>query len=384
MKKYIYYFAAACFAGSLPAAAASTTQTSANEFNPAINLILNGHYSQFANKPDNYAIPGFALAEETGPGEEGFSLGESELNISGNVNDLFYASFTAALTAEETTEVEEAYIETVGLGSGITIKAGRFFSGIGYQNASHAHTWDFVDAPLVYRAMLGNQLADDGIQLRWLAPTDIYLELGVEALRGEGFPAGGAANDGKGTNTVFVHVGGDFDQSNSWQAGLSFINAEAENRETGDPAEIFTGDSNIWLLDFVWKWAPQGNRLHQNIKLQLEYFSRAEDGTYQGNIYKADQRGYYIQTIYQFTRNWRVGLRYDALNADEPSNVFAGTALDRQGHDPERWSAMFDWSYDEFSRIRVQYNLDNSSTDNDKQIYIQYIMSIGAHGAHKF
>jgi hypothetical protein len=44
------------------------------------------------------------------------------------------------------------------IGSDPTVRAGRFFSGIGYLNEQHAHTWDFVDTPLAYRAMLGNDL----------------------------------------------------------------------------------------------------------------------------------------------------------------------------------------------------------------------------------
>lgn len=373
-----------CVCAVLASPASYAAQVTSNTFNPAISVILNGTYSQFSNNPEDYAIPGFALAEETGPGEEGFSLGESELSMSANIDDLFYGSFTAALTGENEVEVEEAYIETLGLGYGLTVKAGRFYSGIGYLNQQHVHAWDFVDQPLVYKAMLGNQLGDDGVQLRWLAPTEFFLELGAEGLRGEAFPAGGAADDGKGTTTVYAHIGGDFNVSNSWQAGVSHIMARAEGRETGDPAETFTGDSDISVLDFVWKWAPDGNARQTNFKLQLEYFLRAENGDYAGNAYDADQRGYYVQAVYQFMPRWRVGVRYDALEADDPGAVFAGTQLDTQNHDPQRWSSMLDWSRTEYSRLRLQYNRDDSTPETDNQVYVQYVMSLGAHGAHRF
>ena len=364
--------------------AVAANKISSNQFNPAISMILNGTYSQFSNDPENYSISGFALAEETGPGEEGFSLGESELNISANVDDLFYGHITVALTPENSVEVEEAYIETLGLGDGLTIKGGRFFSGIGYLNQHHAHSWDFVDQPLAYKAMLGNQLSDDGVQVRWLAPTDTYLEFGIEGLRGDGFPAGNAANGGKGTMTFFTHLGGDISRSQSWSAGLSFVSAEADARETGAPAETFTGDSEMLILDIVWKWAPEGNIKQENLKLQAEYFSRNEEGIYAGNNYDASQSGYYLQAVYQFRPKWRVGLRYDALSADDPGVAFAGTALDTLGHDPERWSAMIDWSRSEFSRLRLQYNVDDSNPDQDSQFYLQYTMSLGAHGAHRY
>jgi hypothetical protein len=45
---------------------------------------------------------------------------------------------------------------------------------------------------------------------------------------------------------------------------------------------------------------------------------------------------------------------------------------------------MLDYSRSEFSRLRFQVaNLDNGQT-SDSQVMIQYIMSIGAHGAHQF
>src|SRR3546814_7619883 len=87
--------------------------------------------------------------------------------------------------------VEEAYINTLALPAGLAVKFGRFFSDIGYQNHVHAHAWDFADAPLVYRAFFGGQLGDDGVQVRWLAPTDLFVELGAEGLRGAAFPDGG-------------------------------------------------------------------------------------------------------------------------------------------------------------------------------------------------
>lgn len=359
-------------------------QNNSNSFNPEIGVILNGRYTQFDHNPENYVISGFALADETGPGEEGFSLGESELSISANIDDLFYGRITTALTTEDSVEIEEAFVETVGLDAGMTVKFGRFFSGIGYLNQKHSHTWDFVDQPLAYKAMLGNQYGDDGLQIRWLAPTDQFLELGVEAMRGENFPAGGAARNGKGSYSLFARTGGDLNNSHSWLAGLSYLDTRATDRATGDPAETFSGHSKLSMLDLVWKWAPNGNRQQTNLTVQTEYFIREEDGTYQSTPYQGRQRGYYLQGVYQFMPRWRTGLRYDRLQADDLGSGFTGTALDSQGHQPERWSAMLDFSRTEFSRLRLQFNLDKSGPQTDHQWYAQYIMSLGAHGAHGY
>ena len=45
---------------------------------------------------------------------------------------------------------------------------------------------------------------------------------------------------------------------------------------------------------------------------------------------------------------------------------------------------MLDYSNSEFSRIRLQFNRDETGLKANNQIGLQYIMSIGAHGAHEF
>ena len=145
--------------------------------------------------------------------------------MNANVDDKFSAWLTAALAIEDgeaVVEVEEAWVEATALPGGFGAKFGRFYSGIGYLNSKHAHSWDFADQPLPYQAFLAGQVADDGVQLRWLAPTDIYLELGAEALRGGAYPANGAAHDGIGSYTVFAKTGGDIGVKSSPGKGSTF------------------------------------------------------------------------------------------------------------------------------------------------------------------
>lgn len=348
------FFVTAPANAATPAANAVTpvANASSSAFNPAMSLILDGTYAGLSRDPGDYAISGFALAEETGPGEKGFSLGESELAISANVDDKFFANANIAFTPEGEVEVEQAFFQTSSLGHGLTVRGGRFFSSIGYLNEQHAHAWDFVDQPLAYRAMLGNQLREDGLQVRWVTPTDLFVELGAEVFRGDSFPAGGSANSGAGTRSVFAHVGGDVGDSNSWRAGVSYLQANARERESDGGANIFTGDSDLAIVDFVWKWAPQGNPTSRNLKVQTELFFRSEDGTFNDAVYEGDQQGGYLQLVYQFRPAWRVGVRYDLLMADTVPAELAGTVLDDERHDPTRASVMVDYAHSEFSRLR--------------------------------
>jgi hypothetical protein len=145
-----------------------------NDFNPEIGVVMVGSVQHIDASSVSAEIPGFVLGEETDLGSQGLSIGESDFVISGNVDDKFYASMTLAVTKDEGVILEEGYLQTLALGGGFNVKAGRFFSSVGYLNEKHLHTDDFSGRPLPYRAMLGNQYADDGVQLSWLLPTEVY------------------------------------------------------------------------------------------------------------------------------------------------------------------------------------------------------------------
>src|SRR5437764_13438149 len=191
-----------------PAPARSGTGT--NAFNPDIPIILQGTAARSSQNPDNFRITGFAPSGgEVAPPRRGFSLGESELFITSNIDPYFRGQLVAALTPENTLEVEEAFFQTLALGRGFTLKAGRFLSSIGYPNQIHQHAWDFQDAPLPYKAFLGGQLKQDGMQLKWVAPTDLLVELGAELSSGDQFPGNDRNKNGVGGSALLAHVGGD-------------------------------------------------------------------------------------------------------------------------------------------------------------------------------
>jgi hypothetical protein len=374
-----------------------------NAFNPALGVIFQGQAWAYDKDPDEYYIPGFPLGGEAGLAPEGFSLAETEINISANVDDKFTAWLTVPIAVEDGEvgiELEEAWVETLKLPAGLSLRMGRFFSSIGYLNSKHFHSWDFADQPLVYQAFLGGQYLDDGLQARWLAPTDFYLELSGELLRGDRYPAGGAPHSGLGSYTLAAQSGGDIGFSNSWLFGFSWLHANSDGRESGgeDDPLFFNGDSDILIADFVWKWAPNGNSRQRNFKFQAEYMWRKEDGDYalpnaalagpahlpSALPWDSDQKGWYAQAIYQPWPQWRFGGRIERLSSDTPVPIFTGSVLDPLGMNPSRYSLMADWSNSEFSRLRLQYNHDKAGTENDNQFALQYIYSIGAHGAHAF
>jgi hypothetical protein len=258
----------------------------------------------------------------------------------------------------------------------------------------------------VYQAFYGGQYQQDGVQVKWLAPTDYFLEFGAETGNGGAFPGTRLGRNGVNGTTLFAHVGGDLGDTIGWRAGLSWQDMDAEDRSyqdvdsLGNPVtNAFTGSSQTWIVDATLKWTPPGTR-RSMLKLQAEYLRRTEDGALAydvdgaalGDSYRSVQDGWYVQGVYQFNPRWRFGLRYDALDAGDTH-----IGLVRDGEllatdfplllpaSPQRITTMIDFSPSEFTRLRAQYAWDDArDAGTDRQFQLQYIYAIGAHGAHKF
>lgn len=363
--------------------------------NAGVGIILNGKYNNFSE--DEADIAGFAVGEEGERGKEGLGIDETELNFSASVDDKFRGSATIALhehEGETEVEIEEAYVATTALPAGVEVKAGRFFSELGYLNSHHAHADDFADRPLTNRVFLNGNYGDDGVQVSAVLPTPIYTEIGAGAFRGDDFPSGGADGNDIGAWTAYGRVGGDVGDKTSWRTGLSTLQANGISREAGHEGEEinFNGDSSLYIADVRAVYAPTGNNAEQEVILQGEYFIRDEDGTYEdidgatGAIdYDDSQSGWYAQSVYKFHPQWRAGVRYSQLYAGDVPAGLVGSALDDEGHDPWAATAMVDWSNSEFSRVRAQFSREEVAQDlEDNQFTLQYIMSLGAHGAHNY
>jgi hypothetical protein len=395
--------AIAVLLGFVASAHAETPVNNEAVFNPAFSLILSGTYGNLQRDP---AIPATGFAMNPNPGhDQGFSLGESELGISANIDPDFRGVATMSIGAAGGISVENGFVQSTSLGDGLNLKFGRFFSGLGYLNEQHAHAWDFVDQPLVYATLWNNQLAEDGVQLKWLAPTDIFLEIGGELGRGLDYPGTNTPKNGSSAGALFLHLGDDIGIEHSWRAGASLHQATQTIalstavpdllNTAGGVSNSFSGNSQTAGVDFVWKYAPNGNIRERYFKLQSEYFRRNENGllTYDStgakvtDSYAVIQSGWYVQSVYQFMPRWRTGLRYDRLDpgvaqvgALNANNVIANYAFN-----PARTTWMLDYSPSEFSRFRLQLAYDETRQSlPDSQCFVQYIMSLGAHGAHQY
>ena len=90
-----------------------------------------------------------------------------------------------------------------------------------------------------------------------------------------------------------------------------------------------------------------------------------------------------MQGLYQIGR-WRIGARYDILDIFTDDFKLAGESVDF-GDNPYRLTGSLEFNPTEFSRLRLQYNYDKSSReDENNEVFLQLILGVGAHGAHSF
>lgn len=394
--------------------------------------------SSLTNPNISAVLDGFYQTGDRGLGgrEEGFGLGETELAISANIDDMFYGKVTAILEShdgETEIELEEAFIQTMGLPAGLGIRAGRFLSDVGYLNNQHLHTDSFVDRPGAYRAFMGNHYFDDGVRLTYVAPTDLYWTMGVEVFKGDKMRAadmyeeheeeghdeeeheehGPREYDTVGVYSAFTKFGGDIGHSSSWQVGLSYLynangkvmvvegeeeegHADEEHDHEGHThSASYTGE-NTYIADFVYKWAPNGNYKYQHLTVSGEYFRVTDTFSFEEGDHGHEEEdhdheeshgddyfeGWYLSGVYQFSPHWSAGVRYGEVDTYE----LHGDHLDPQKLKETELSLA--WHHSHFSTVRLQYTNQKGTNfdgfEDDNIVSLQYVMTLGAHGAHQF
>lgn len=412
---------------------------------PDISLIVDASYTHQSWDEDGHTdeleLPGFVHggghdhdghSHTSLAGDDGFNFNYAELHIGASVDNYFDLSAIFHIT-EDDIEVEEAFVVTRSLPYHLQLKLGKFKSDFGYLNNKHQHNYNFYEMPLVYSAILGDHgLTEEGFQFQYVVPSEQYIMIGIEALKGEnersygneGFTLGeddhdhdeeehedhdeheeeGHDDEGHMTSiddTDFpslwiAYVKTSFDiGGGTVLAGVSMAKGDSRmNHLEDDNPHAYEGDNTLYGADLTYKYYFAADNA---ITWQSEYIYRKMDGTqyaenavsgeWQGVSMKKEQAGYYSELIYQNDKNWRTGIRYSALNQNDIT--VNGNVKDKP-EDMYVTSAMLEYNPSEFSRIRLQYNHNSSLYDEDgeknnkNEIILQFNYAIGAHGAHSF
>lgn len=396
----------------------STLGAFVQSMNPDISVIVDTYYHNDDSDEGLHntlaEMLGFGHSHSHGSGhshahlEDGFNLRHVELLFSADVDPYFRAWAIAAIS-ENSSELEEAVIQTSNLPAGLQLQAGKFKSNFGRINAQHSHEWDFVDQPLIYELTLGGHgLTEKGVQLSWLTPLPFHLLCGFEALQGENDKmfqyVGGDElpdKDGPRLGLAWIKAGPALPEPHSMQIGLFGARGHHQEAHDGNSDGTydhwFDGHSSFWGTDFVYKY--NGRREHGagNVIVQGEYFSRKKDLRVEQNDLnpalvgrdKVDrQDGYYLQAVYGFLPRWRAGLRWEEVGLTNETEFPPPTTPDADYDSSWRLAAMLDFTPSEFSRLRLQANRGVYEVEDGRedvwQVFVQWMISLGTHGAHKF
>ena len=344
--------------------------------------------------------------------DEGFNLRHLELMLASDV-DPYFKGWAIVAAGTDGAELEEAVFQTTRLPFGWQVKGGKFYSDFSRQNAKHPHEWNFADQPLIHQLLLGEHgLNEKGVQVSWLAPTDFYLTLGVEALQGENENIFAYQADGdnplpeRAGPRLFVgwaKVAPTLSGSHALQLGVFAARGVHQESHLG-----LTGEEDVdshWLsghqwmggADFVYRYTPDTKYGYRWLTLEGGYIYREKDieliahnnpvrAALVGNDLTSKQDGFYVQGAYGFAPRWRLGLRGEMVGL---TNEISKPNGEEEDYDSSyRASAMLDWTLSEFSRVRFQLNRGRYATEEgDKdatEVFLQVMVAFGAHGAHKF
>ena len=415
-----------------PAWSGTRTGAAVQSLNPDVSVIIDTFYHNDDSKEGiqhvfgEIAGFGHSHGDDNDHGhehahlEDGFNLRHLELYLSADV-DPYLKGWAIGAISEEDAELEEAVIQTTCLPGGLQLQGGKFFSNFSRINAQHSHEWDFVDPPLANQLVFGDHgLNEKGLQLSWLAPTPFQLLFGVEAFQGQNelaFQHHGEdpfdSASGPRVCLGWLKIGPNLPDSHGLELGLAGgRGVHQEEHDALDNADWFDngnvafasdGEADHWLdghttffgADAVYKYDAARQHGAGDWTLQAGYLWRRQDLALVDHILppapvgenRVDtQDGYYAQAIYGFLPRWRAGLRWDQVGLINRSELPDGVR--ETFDDSRRLSAMLDFSPSEFSRLRLQvargeYEVDDGNEDV-WQVFIQWMISLGTHGAHRF
>ena len=359
---------------------------------PNLDISLDGLFAAaYFSEPEHLNFGGHD------PNQTGFTLQNLELTLGATVDP--YARADAHIIylideeGESILEIEEAYLTTLALPHRLQMIGGQFFTRFGRTNPIHPHAWNFADQPVINNRLLGpDGLRNPGVQLSWLSPLPFYLEL-IGSIQNAG---GETAVSFLSNEEVFPKIFPDlkFEERDVRRfEDLLYMTRIKNSWTPTDTVEVVQGVSGlfgpnaggedtytkVFGFDFYGKWRPL-NAVggFPFAAVQTEVMWRRYETSEDPNDNLLD-RGVYLQGLWGFTRRWVAGARVDYVNGGDDADPLR----DRRW----RLSPNLTFYPSEFSKWRLQYNVDRAEHLDDKPlhaVFLQFEFLIGSHGAHQF
>ncbi len=353
------------------------------------------------------------------PRKRGFTLQNVELSLSGTVDRHFrgeahLVTFLDPYDGETVVELEEAFVDTLTLPHGLSVRAGTFFTGFGRHNAQHPHQWDWLDRPIVLSRLFGpDGLRGPGARVGWHLPVDFCseLQLGVHNGNGETMTSFLASDEFYGERPVggrffadrevraLNDVLGTLRFANEWTMGGDACGLGA-SLLAGPNATGPDGDTVIWGVDASWE-RPGTEAAPGWWRVQAEFLARAfraaaqtdENGPGVGDDVPLPgamlrDHGGWLQVVRGFDEHWSLGLRGEWAGGrgdsyDQANDTF-GRAADPFRSDRFRLSPVLGYRTGEGARLRLQYSWDDADwlADEVHSVWFGFEVMLGGRGSH--
>lgn len=353
--------------------------------NPNIAVILNaGGAAYGVARP---SAPGSDAGDEplrTGGHDldhSGFTLQQVELALGASADP--YLRFDGNIVFKEGVEVEEAYATTLNLPLNLQARGGAFYSHLGRQNEQHPHQWAFINQPLAYGQMLGED-GHHGIggEVSWLSPLPWALLVIASAQDSSGACCSISYSPNEepvpvddALDLVYTGAVEQFFPITDDLSVLWGLSAQA------GPARYLdaSGRAELWGTDVLVRYKPgasEGSRWF--VDVQAEALVRTRHAPNRALV--VDDGGY-LHLLWYPSWQYAAGVRYDLAEQrldEDPANPGLGPVN-------QRGALLLQWAPSHFSRLRFAAEAGTrGQRDLLWGVMAALEISIGAHGAHAF
>ena len=307
--------------------------------------------------------------------KNGFFIREVEFGFSGAVDQLFNATFLAAMHNENGAffaELHELYIELPYLPYNLYAKVGRFFVDVGKINGTHRHDWNFTVAPLVHNNLFDAEgVYDTGGELSYLMPFPFFQEVKVAVFTGRTF--GHTHNDGfwKPHPLYTARIKNFFPITHRTgiQWGGSFLRYS--------PTKLEEDADYTYGSDLTLRW----------LNGKLQSFIWSSEIWYREKLRKDTKNnekiiGAYSYVQYQPWQQWSFGLRLDFFSQLDAFSVKTQSKFSYQDYAVSVWVT---YRPSEFAYLRATVEQNLFHEKNPSYILrIQMDFILGFHPAHAY
>ncbi len=362
------------------------------------------------------------LAELAGgahdPRQRGFTFQQAELSFAGELTPWLAAKafLVAAIepaSGETIVELEEAFLSTPDVRSGLQVRAGTFLTEFGLINPAHPHAWQWLNQPVMHtRVFGGDGMRGPGLRVAasgrlgqllfaaqnasgetmpsFLANAEVYDE---RAIGGRAFVARDVRSLGDVVYTLRAACTLAADHEPTLVLGAS---TSLGPNATGEHAHTW-----LYGVDLRWLVPRPGHEDGFEVPawlLQAEGIGRAFAAS--GQVDGADplapvvvprstlrDHGGYVQALAGCSATIAVGLRVEFAGGSGGSyrgNGEFARSQDAFRADRLRVSPLCSWQPSHATSVRLQYDFDDSDhlASSSHSLWLGFEVLLGAHAAH--